>query len=171
MSFTILIGGSFACLILGIVSQSILVRLPAVLLFTVIEGALLSLTVAHSLNRPNGAEIILFAVAGTVLLTVCLSVFAMLTTFDTGFLKWYLFAALIMIIVMSVLNVLFFKLAILDTIISLVAIFLFSVYVMFDVQETAKGNMDIINGSLNVYLDMLNLFVNLLSLLGGSSDD
>jgi modulator of FtsH protease len=67
--------------------------------------------------------------------------------------------------------VLFFKLAILDTIISLVAIFLFSVYVMFDVQETAKGNMDIINGSLNVYLDMLNLFVNLLSLLGGSSDD
>ena len=51
--------------------------------------------------------------------------------------------------------------------ISVIAIGIFSAYILFDVQQIINGGeTNYISATLKIYLDVYNVFVNLLSLLG-----
>jgi modulator of FtsH protease len=78
--------------------------------------------------------------------------------------KW-LFAGLLVIIVASLLNV-FMHIPALYLVISIVAIAIFSGYILFDVQQIINGGQtNYISATLSIYLDVYNIFVNLLRLL------
>jgi FtsH-binding integral membrane protein len=52
-------------------------------------------------------------------------------------------------------------------VISLVAVVIFSAYILFDVQRIINGGeTNYISATLAIYLDLYNVFVNLLALLG-----
>jgi len=55
----------------------------------------------------------------------------------------------------------------LQIVISLVAVVIFSAYILFDVQRIINGGeTNYISATLAIYLDLYNVFVNLLALLG-----
>jgi modulator of FtsH protease len=90
----------------------------------------------------------------------------------SGMGKW-LFAGLLVIVVASVANI-FLHLPALQLAISVIAIGIFSAYILHDVQQVINGGeTNYITATLNIYLDVYNIFANLLSLLGifGGSRD
>jgi modulator of FtsH protease len=86
----------------------------------------------------------------------------------SGLGKW-LFVGLLVIVVASVANI-FFQVPALHLTISAVAIGIFSAYILYDVQQIINGGeTNYISATLRIYLDVYNIFVNLLSLLGLTS--
>jgi FtsH-binding integral membrane protein len=83
----------------------------------------------------------------------------------SGLGKW-LFAGVLVLIVASVLNI-FLHVPALYLVVSVLAIAIFSAYILFDVQQVVNGGeTNYITATLSIYLDLYNIFVNLLSLLG-----
>ena len=77
-----------------------------------------------------------------------------------------LFIGLILLVLASVAN-LFFAIPALSLAISVIAIGIFSAYILYDVQQVINGGeTNYIKATLSIYLDVYNIFVNLLSLLG-----
>jgi FtsH-binding integral membrane protein len=86
--------------------------------------------------------------------------------------KW-LFAGVLVILAAAVLNI-FLQVPALYLVVSVLAIAIFSAYILYDVQQVINGGeTNYISATLNIYLDLYNVFVNLLALLGifGGSRD
>lgn len=89
----------------------------------------------------------------------------------------YLFVALIAIIIASIINI-FIGSTVMQMVISAIAIVVFLGLTAYDTQqirealstETASGTQEIV-GALTLYLDFINLFINLLQLFGLKKDD
>jgi modulator of FtsH protease len=146
----------------------------AVLLgFTFFMGLLLSRLIGHTLGYSNGASLIMIAFGGTAaVFTVMASVATVSKRDFSGLGKW-LFAGVAVILLASVANI-FLHLPALYLVVSVLAIAIFSAYILFDVQQIINGGeTNYISATLRIYLDVYNIFVNLLSLLGifGGSRD
>ncbi|WP_151447601.1 Bax inhibitor-1/YccA family protein [Lacisediminimonas profundi] len=139
----------------------------AVLLgFTFFMGLMLSRLIGHVLGYNNGGSLVMTAFGGTA------SIFAIMATVATvskrdfsGMGKW-LFAGVLIILLAAVANI-FLQLPALQMTISVIAIAIFSAYILYDVQQVLNGGeTNYISATLAIYLDLYNIFVNLLSLLG-----
>jgi FtsH-binding integral membrane protein len=83
----------------------------------------------------------------------------------SGLGKW-LFAGVLVILLAAVANI-FLQLPALYLVVSVLAIAIFSAYILFDVQQVLNGGeTNYISATLAIYLDLYNIFANLLSLLG-----
>jgi FtsH-binding integral membrane protein len=72
----------------------------------------------------------------------------------------------LVILVASLANI-FLHLPALQLTISVVAIAIFSAYILYDVQQVVNGGeTNYISATLAIYLDVYNVFANLLSILG-----
>jgi len=79
--------------------------------------------------------------------------------------KW-LMAGLMVLIVGSIIN-LFVGSTGAMLVISMLAIAIFSLYILYDLKQIMEGGeTNYISATLRIYLDVYNVFVNLLSLLG-----
>jgi modulator of FtsH protease len=139
----------------------------AVLLgFTFFMGLMLSRLIEYTLGFSNGAQLIMTAFGGTALIFGVMATVATVSKRDfSGMSKW-LFAGVLVIIVASLANI-FLQLPALQLTISVVAIAIFSAYILFDVQQVINGGeTNYISATLAIYLDVYNVFVNLLSILG-----
>ncbi|EJL92195.1 FtsH-interacting integral membrane protein [Herbaspirillum sp. CF444] len=139
----------------------------AVLLgFTFFMGLMLSRLIEYTLGFSNGGSLIMTAFGGTALIFGAMATVATVSKRDfSGMSKW-LFAGLLVIIVASLANI-FLQLPALQLTISVVAIAIFSAYILFDVQQVINGGeTNYISATLRIYLDVYNVFVNLLSILG-----
>ncbi|WP_034297681.1 Bax inhibitor-1/YccA family protein [Herbaspirillum sp. RV1423] len=139
----------------------------AVLLgFTFFMGLMLSRLIEYTLGFSNGGQLIMTAFGGTALIFGVMATVATVSKRDfSGMSKW-LFAGLLVIIVASLANI-FLQLPALQLTISVVAIAIFSTYILFDVQQVINGGeTNYISATLAIYLDVYNVFVNLLSILG-----
>lgn len=134
--------------------------------FTFFMGLMLSRLIAHTLGYSNGAALIMTAFGGTATIMGVMATVATVSKRDfSGMGKW-LFAGLLVIIVASVANI-FLQLPALQLAVSVIAIGIFSAYILFDVQQILNGGeTNYISATLRIYLDVYNIFVNLLSLLG-----
>lgn len=95
-----------------------------------------------------------------------LTLFAFNTTKDFSVWGKGLFIALIVLVVASLLNI-FFKSPMAQLAISSVAAILFSFYILYDTQNIIKGRVDSpVLAAVSLYLDILNLFISLLQILG-----
>ncbi len=139
----------------------------AVLLgFTFFMGLMLSRLVGHVLGFSNGASLVMTAFGGTAAIFGVMATVATVSKRDfSGMGKW-LFAGVLVIIVAAVANI-FLQMPALYLTISVVAIAIFSAYILYDVQQILNGGeTNYISATLAIYLDVYNIFANLLALLG-----
>ena len=146
----------------------------AVLLgFTFFMGLMLSRLIGHILGFSNGAALIMIAFGGTASIFAVMATVATVSKRDFSGLGKWLFAGVLVLLVASVLNI-FLHLPALYLALSVLAIAIFSAYILFDVQQVVNGGeTNDITATLAIYLDLYNIFANLLSLLGifGGSRD
>jgi FtsH-binding integral membrane protein len=105
-------------------------------------------------------------------LTVGLGMFAWTKKRNLSFLGPILFIGLLAVVVASIFS-LFFATGPLSFIIALVSVSLFSGFILYDIQRI-KFTEDTMSAAIlltiSIYLDILNLFLSLLHLLGGRDD-
>ncbi len=133
--------------------------------FTFVSG----LTLGPVLNTYIGAgmgNIITQAFLMTAVAFGGLTVFAFNTKKDFSAMGKMLFITLIVIVVASLLN-LFFQSSLLATVVAAIGAILFSAYILYDTQMIIRGGYDSpVLAAVALYLDILNLFISLLQLLG-----
>jgi FtsH-binding integral membrane protein len=136
------------------------------LAFTFFMGLMLSRLIGHVLNFSNGASLIMTAFGGTALVFATMASIATTTKRDFSGMSSWLFAGVIVILLAAVANI-FLQMPALQIVISLVAVAIFSAYILFDVQRVVNGGeTNYITATLAIYLDIYNVFANLLALLG-----
>ena len=139
----------------------------AVLLgFTFFMGLMLSRLIGHILNFSNGASLIMTAFGGTAIIFAVMASVATTSKRDFSGMSSWLFAGVMVILLAAVANI-FLQMPLLQVVISAIAVVIFSAYILYDVQRIINGGeTNYISATLAIYLDLYNVFVNLLSLLG-----
>ena len=143
------------------------------LAFTFFMGLMLSSMLSHILSYKNGAQLIALAGGGTAAIFAGMATWASTIKKDLSGMGKFLFIGVIMLIVASFANI-FLQLPGLMVAISVIAIGIFSAYLLFDLNRIMTGGeTNYISATLAVYLDLFNIFQNLLALLGifGGSND
>lgn len=137
----------------------------ALLGFTFVAGVFLGPILQVALHLKNGAQLIGLAAGGTSVIFFSLATIATTTKKDFSFMGKFLFIGLILLIVASLANM-FFQIPALSLTISAIAVMIFSAYILFDVSRIVQGGeTNYVMATLSLYLDIYNLFINLLSLL------
>ena len=115
------------------------------------------------------------AFMGAAVLFSVMSFYGYFTKKNLSSIGQYLFVALIAIIIVSVINI-FIGSSVLQMVLSAVAILVFLGLTAYDTQHiremisSGRGRNVEISGALSLYLNFINIFVNLLSLFGSTSD-
>jgi modulator of FtsH protease len=139
--------------------------IAALLGFTFVAGVFLGPILQVALHLKNGAQLVGMAAGGTGIIFFSLATIATVTKKDFGFMGKFLFIGLILLIVASLANI-FFQIPALSLTISAIAVMIFSAYILFDVSRIVQGGeTNYVMATLSLYLDIYNLFINLLSLL------
>ncbi len=135
------------------------------LAMTFFLGLLLGPLLQAALHLRNGAQLVGMAAGGTGAIFFGLATIATVTKKDFGFIGKFLFIGLILLIVASLANM-FFQIPAMQLTISAIAVLIFSGYILYDVSRIVTGGeTNYIMATLAIYLDIYNLFVNLLQLL------
>jgi modulator of FtsH protease len=114
----------------------------------------------------DGPSLIMLAFGGTGVIFASMATIATVSKRDFSGLGKWLFMGVIVLLLASVANV-FLHLPALMLTVSVMAIVIFSAYMLFDVQRVVNGGeTNYITATLAIYLDLYNVFVNLLALLG-----
>ena len=135
------------------------------LVFTFFMGLMLGPLLSVALHFRNGGTLIAMAAGGTGAVFFVLAGVASNTKRDFGNLGKFLFVGLILMIVASIANM-FLHLPALYMALSAAGVLVFSGFLLFDINRIVRGGeTNYITATLAVYLDIYNLFVNLLQLL------
>jgi len=143
------------------------------LAFTFFMGLMLSRLIGAVLQFSNGPALIMYAFGGTAAVFGAMATVATVSKRDFSGLSKFLFVGVILLILASVANI-WLQLPSLMITVSVIAIGIFSAYILFDVQRVVSGGeTNYITATLAIYLDVYNIFTNLLALLGifGGSRD
>ena len=143
------------------------------LAFTFFMGLMLSRLLGMVLGLSNGWSLISLAFGGTAVIFVAMATIATTTKRDLSAMGKFLFIGVIMLLIAAFANI-FLQLPGLMIAISLIAIGIFSALMLYDVNRIVTGGeTNYISATLALYLDIYNVFVNLLALLGitGGSND
>jgi modulator of FtsH protease len=133
--------------------------------FTFVAGWFLGPILQVALGLSNGPQLIGLAAGGTGVIFATMAGIATFTKRDFSFLGKFLLVGLILLIVASLAN-LFFQIPALALTLSAVAVLLFSVFILYDVSRVVTGGeTNYVMATMAIYLDIYNLFANLLSLL------
>ena len=137
----------------------------ALLGFTLVAGVFLGPILQVALHLKNGAQLIGMAAGGTGIIFFSLATIATVTKKDFSFMGKFLFIGLILLVVASLANM-FFQIPALSLTISAIAVLIFSAYILFDVSNIVRGGeTNYVMATLSMYMNIYNLFINLLSLL------
>ena len=133
--------------------------------FTFFMGLMLAGILRAALGFSNGGVLIATAAGGTGAIFFTLAGIATVTKKDFSFLGKFLFVGLVILILASLANI-FFAVPAMALTISAVAVLIFSGYILYDISRIVTGGeTNYISATLSVYLDIYNLFINLLNLL------
>jgi len=122
-------------------------------------------------SLPNGPMLIMQALGGTALIFFSLSAYAMTTKKDFSFMGGFLMVGLVLALVAMVANI-FLAIPALSLAISAGMVLIMSGLILFDTSRIINGGeTNYIRATVALYLDVFNLFVHLLHLLGVFNDD
>lgn len=125
----------------------------------------------HYLAMNNGPQLVAMAAGGTGIIFLALSGYALTTRRDFSFLGGFLMVGLIVAIIASLAN-LFLAMPILSLVVSSVIILIMSGYILYDTSRMIHDpNVNYLTMTVSLYLSILNIFINLLQLLGAFSSD
>jgi len=139
---------------------------PVLLGFTFFMGLMMSPLIQHTLGFKNGPELVMTAFGGTAGVFFAMASLSSIIKRDlSGMGKW-LFVGLIVLVVAGFINM-FFQSTAAMLAMSVVSIGLFSAYMLYDLKRIVDGGeTNYISATLNLYLDIVNVFTSLLNLLG-----
>lgn len=140
------------------------------LIFTALTGLTL-VPVLSGLLSAGAGYVILNALLGTAVMVLGLTHYASTTDKDYIGMGNILMYILIGIIVVSLINVFFIGSSILSLGISIGTMVLFSFFIIHDTQQVLKTDIDPLQAAMNLYLDILNMFVSLLHIFTSFGDD
>jgi modulator of FtsH protease len=139
--------------------------------FTGLMGASLGPMLNHYAAMPGGASLIMQALGGTALIFFALSGYALTSKKDFSFMGGFLMVGLIVVIVASIANI-FFAIPALSLAISAAVIMIMSGLILFDTSRIINGGeTNYIRATVSLYLNIYNIFVHLLHLLGVFGND
>ncbi|MGH8743201.1 MAG: Bax inhibitor-1 family protein, partial [Burkholderiales bacterium] len=135
------------------------------LAFTFVMGWWLGPMLQYALNFRNGGHLVGMAAGGTGVIFFTLAGIATVTRKDFSFMGKFLLVGLVLLVIASIAN-LFFQVPAASLTISSIAVLLFSGYILYDVSQIVHGGeTNYIMATLKLFLDIYNIFVNLLYLL------
>lgn len=123
------------------------------------------------LSLANGSQIITTALGGTGVIFLGLSGYALTTRRDFSFLGGMLFVGLLVVLIAAIANI-FLAIPAMSLTISAVVILIMSGLILFDTSRIIHGGeTNYIMATVALYLDIYNIFVHLLHLLGVMSGE
>lgn len=141
--------------------------------FTFLSGVTTYPIVAYYLMT-SGAQVVLGALASTFVVFLGMAVAGVKTKKDLSFLSGLLMTVLLALITLSIMNFFWPFSSTAMFVYSIVGTVLFSLYVMYDFNQMKRMTItaDMVPLlALNLYLDFVNLFINLLRVIGFLSKD
>ena len=135
------------------------------LALTFFLGVMLGPILQFAFSLSNGGQIVTLAAGGTATIFLVLSGIATTSKRDFSFMGKFLVIGLVLLILASIAN-LFFQVPAASLAISAIAVLIFSGFILYDVNRIVRGGeTSYIMATLALYMNIYNLFVNLLHLL------
>ena len=161
LQFALIIFASFASRRPGL-------NMVALFSFTTVSG----LTLGPLLYQV-GPSIAAEAFALTAITFAGLSLYVVYSKKDFSFMSGFLMTGLIVVIVGGLLNMFFIQSGMMHFVMSGASVLLFSGFILYDTSNILRyyGTDEYVSATLALYLDILNLFIALLSILGIMRDD
>ena len=143
-------------------------NMVALFSFTTVSG----LTLGPLLYQV-GPSIAAEAFALTAITFAGLSMYVVYSKKDFSFMSGFLMTGLIVLIVGGLLNMFFIQSGMMHFVMSGASVLLFSGFILYDTSNILRyyGTDEYVSATLALYLDVLNLFIALLSILGIMSDE
>jgi modulator of FtsH protease len=166
LGLMVFMGGAFGFMFAIEKTKNSAAGVPVLLGFTFFMGLMLSRLIAMVLGFKNGSELIMTAFGGTAGVFFLMASLATVIKRDlSGMAKW-LFVGAMVLMVGAIINVFVGSSAGMLAI-SVVAIGIFSAYMLYDLKQIIDGGeTNYISATLALYLDLFNVFQSLLILLG-----
>jgi len=135
--------------------------------FTFFMGVMLSRLIGMTLGSySNGATLIMGAFGGTAAIFTVMASIATVSKKDFSGMSKFLFIGVILMILASLANI-WLQMPALMLTLMVVAIAIFSAFILVDVQRVVNGGeTNYVIATLGIYLSVYNIFSNLLALLG-----
>lgn len=143
----------------------------AILLFsmTLLLGLLISIPIYSIINNlSNGVEIILNTALLTLVATTGLSLYAIKAQRNFSAMRGALFVVFLVYFVAGLLNAFWLQMPLLHLFLSATGVVIFSLFLLIDTQSVITrefGDADPIFYAISIYIDIINIFINLLSLM------
>jgi modulator of FtsH protease len=134
--------------------------------FTFFMGLMLSRLLSVILGFSNGPTLIMTAFGGTAVVFGAMATLATVIKRDLTGMGKFLFVGAVMLLVAMLINLFVQSTALMLTL-SVIAIGIFSAFMLFDMKRVIDGGeTNYISATLAIYLDLYNVFQSLLSILG-----
>ena len=118
------------------------------------------------LSLPNGPQVIATAFAGTGIIFLGLSGYALTAKRDFSFMGGFLFAGMMVVVLAMIANI-FLQIPALALAVSAGIILLMSGFILFDTSRIVRGGeTNYIMATYGLYLSIFNIFISLLNILG-----
>ena len=166
MSAILFLAGAFGLMFMIERNKNSSIGVALLLAFTFFMGVMLSRLLGFVIGLGNGAQLIMLAFGGTAAVFGTMASIASTSKRDFSGLQKFLMIGVVMLIVAALANI-FLQLPALMLTVSVMAIGIFSALLLVDLQRIINGGeTNYISATLAVYLDLYNIFANLLMLLG-----
>jgi modulator of FtsH protease len=138
----------------------------ALLGFTFAMGLMLTNLLLWTLRFANGPQLIMTAFGGTAGVFLAMASLSTVIKRDLGGLAKFLFVGLIVLVVAGLIN-LFVQSSTAFLVMNVIAIGLFSAFTLVDIKRVVDGGeTNYITATMQIYLDLYNVFTALLQILG-----
>jgi modulator of FtsH protease len=166
LGLIVFLGGAFGFIYAIEKTKNSAAGVPVLLGFTFFMGLMLSRMIAMVLGFKNGPDLIMTAFAGTAgIFFVMASLSTVIKRDLSGMGKW-LFVGAMAVVIGGIINVFVGSTAGMMAI-SVAVIGIFSAYMLYDLKRIIDGGeTNYISATLSMYLNIINVFQALLSLLG-----
>ena len=166
LSLVLFLGGAFAFMFAIERTKDSAAGVGVLLAFTFFMGLMLSRLLAMVLGFKNGGSLIMLAFGGTAGVFFAMASLASVIKRDLSGMGKFLFVGAVVLLVAGLINVFMQSSALMLTL-SVIAIGLFSAFMLYDIKRVIDGGeTNYISATLAIYLDLYNIFQNLLALLG-----
>ena len=168
----VFLGGAFGFMFAIEKTKNSAAGVPVLLGFTFFMGLMLARLIGAVLGLANGASLIMMAFASTGVVFLGMAALSTVIKRDLSAMGKFLFIGAIMVLVAGIANFFLQSSALMLTL-SVLVTGIFSAFILYDLKQVRDGyETNYISATLNVYLDIYNVFQGLLSLFGiaGSND-
>jgi modulator of FtsH protease len=166
ISLMVFLAGAFGLMFAVEKYKNSAAGVPILLAFTFFMGLMLSRLVGSVLGLNNGASLVMLAFAGTGGVFFGMATLSTVIKRDLSSMGKFMFIGMIMVLIAAIANI-FLQSSALMIALSVIVIGISSAFILYDLKRVRDGEeTNYISATLGVYVNLYNVFSNLLALLG-----